>query len=211
MWPRRVRVQVPSVTPNTTTTDRDIMADTQGTIGCKHHSPRQVSRVMDSVDVARAISRIAQEIVERNRGAASLLLLGLQKSGVWIAEQIAAAISETENIDVPCGALDVSLHRDDIGMRPLSSQHKTMIPVDVDNRTVVLVDDVLYTGRTVRAAMDALNSWCRPNAVQLAVVADRGHRELPISADYLGKYLPTSRDETVRVSPFFGVWIAKPA
>ena len=151
-------------------------------------------------DVRRAITRIAHEIVERNHGLDGVVLVGLQRGGVWIAEQLAAAIARIER-PVPFGSLDVSFYRDDVGLRPIVPGGLTDIPVDLDGATVVLVDDVLFTGRTVRAALDALNDYGRPQAVQLAVIVDRGHRELPIRPDYVGKNLPTSRDEDVSVSP----------
>ena len=123
----------------------------------------------------------------------------LQTGGVPIARSIAATLSEIEGSEVPVGTLDVALHRDDIGLRPVLPQAETHIPINLDQQTVVLVDDVLFTGRTVRAALDALHTWGRPSAVQLAVMVDRGHRELPIRPDYVGKNLPTSRDEMVDV------------
>ena len=155
--------------------------------------------VMSADDVRRAISRIGHEIVERNHGLDSVVLVGLQRGGVWIAEQLAKALAATEST-VPCGSVDVSLYRDDVGLRPIVPGQVTSIPVALDGATVVLVDDVLFTGRTVRAALDALNDHGRPRAVQLAVMIDRGHRELPIRPDYVGKNLPTSRDENVDVS-----------
>ena len=156
--------------------------------------------VMSADDVRRAITRIAHEIVERNHGTQSVVLVGLQRGGVWIAEQLAEALAAIE-ASVPCGAVDVSLYRDDVGLRPIVPGRVTDIPVALDGATVVLVDDVLFTGRTVRAALDALNDHGRPRAVQLAVMVDRGHRELPIRPDYVGKNLPTSREEDVAVGP----------
>jgi pyrimidine operon attenuation protein / uracil phosphoribosyltransferase len=155
--------------------------------------------VFDAGDLRRAHTRIAHEIVERNRGADDVVLVGLYTRGVAIAHRLAAAIAEFEDIEVPVGALDVAFFRDDIALRPVSPAGPTEIPVDVTGRTVVLVDDVLFTGRTVRAALDALTELGRPQAVQLAVLVDRGHRELPIRPDYVGKNLPTSLDEDVRV------------
>ena len=155
--------------------------------------------VFDAGDLRRAHTRIAHEIVERNRGADDVVLVGLYTRGVAIAHRLAAAIAEFENVEVPVGALDVAFFRDDIALRPVSPAGPTEIPVDVTGRTVVLVDDVLFTGRTVRAALDALTDLGRPQAVQLAVLVDRGHRELPIRPDYVGKNLPTSLDEDVRV------------
>jgi pyrimidine operon attenuation protein/uracil phosphoribosyltransferase len=157
------------------------------------------ARVFEAADLKRAITRIAHEIVERNHGADELVLVGLYTRGVAVARRLAAAIESFEGVDVPVGALDVSFYRDDIGLRPVSPLGPTEVPVDVTGRVVVLADDVLFTGRTVRAALDALVDFGRPRAVQLAVLVDRGHRELPIRADYVGKNLPTKWDEDVRV------------
>lgn len=160
------------------------------------------AEVLGADDVRRAVTRIAHEIVERNRGLDDVVLVGLQRGGVWIAQQLAAAISRIEpGVIVPVGAVDVSMYRDDIGLRPVVPGSVTDIPVNLDNAVVVLVDDVLFTGRTVRAALDALNEYGRPRMVQLAVLVDRGHRELPIRPDFVGKNLPSSREEDVRVSP----------
>ena len=154
--------------------------------------------VMSSTDVRRAIVRISHEIVERNHGVEGLAIVGLQRGGTWIAEAITSQINLIEvTVKVPCGALDVSLHRDDIGLRPVSLGAITKIPFDLTGATVVLVDDVLFTGRTVRAAMEGLNNFGRPRAVQLAVLIDRGHRELPIRPDFVGKNLPTQQDDDV--------------
>ena len=155
--------------------------------------------VFDAGDLRRAHTRIAHEIVERNRGADDVVLVGLYTRGVAIAHRLAAAIAEFENVAVPVGALDVAFFRDDIALRPVTPAGPTEIPVDVTGRTIVLVDDVLFTGRTVRAALDALTDLGRPQSVQLAVLVDRGHRELPIRPDYVGKNLPTSLEEDVRV------------
>ena len=160
------------------------------------------AEVLGADDIRRAVTRIAHEIVERNRASDDVVLVGLQRGGVWIARQLAAAISRIESGTIgPVGAVDVSMYRDDIGLRPVVPGSVTDIPVDLDNAVVVLVDDVLFTGRTVRAALDALNEYGRPRMVQLAVLVDRGHRELPIRPDFVGKNLPTSREEDVRVSP----------
>jgi pyrimidine operon attenuation protein / uracil phosphoribosyltransferase len=155
--------------------------------------------VLSADDVRRALTRIAHEIVERNHGTEGVVLVGLQRGGVWIANELGQMLAGIES-PVPVGSLDVSFHRDDVGMRPIVPGHVTDIPVSLDGTTVVLVDDVLFTGRTVRAAMEALNEYGRPRAVQLAVIVDRGHRELPIRPDYVGKNLPTSADEDVQVS-----------
>jgi pyrimidine operon attenuation protein/uracil phosphoribosyltransferase len=160
------------------------------------------TRVLDAQDVRRALTRIAHEIAERNRGLQGVVLVGLQRGGVWLAERLAEMLATIEPAaPVPAGRLDVSLHRDDIGIRPVTPGAASDIPVPLDGATVVLVDDVLYTGRTVRAALDALNDYGRPRAVQLAVLVDRGHRELPIRPDFVGKNLPTRGDEEVRVTP----------
>jgi pyrimidine operon attenuation protein / uracil phosphoribosyltransferase len=159
------------------------------------------SQVMDADDVRRAIWRMAHEIVERNHGLEDVVIVGLQTGGVAMAEAFAEALGEIDGAEPPVGTLDVALYRDDIGIRPVLPEAVTDIPVDLDGAIVVLVDDVLFTGRTIRAALDALNSYGRVRAVQLAVMVDRGHRELPIRPDYVGKNLPTRRDEMVNVSP----------
>lgn len=153
---------------------------------------------MDARDVERALVRIAHEIIERNRGAADLVLIGLLRRGVELAERLAFRIREIEGVAVPTGSLDIGLFRDDIGMRDPAPLAPTKAP-DVDGKVVVIVDDVLYTGRSARAALDALGEVGRPRAVQLAVLVDRGHRELPIRADYVGKNIPTARHEDVQV------------
>jgi pyrimidine operon attenuation protein/uracil phosphoribosyltransferase len=157
--------------------------------------------VLGADDVRRAITRIAHEIIERNHGLDGVVLIGLQRGGVWIARQLAEAVAKIDPTAVPVGAVDVSMYRDDVGLRPLSPGSVTDIPVNLDDAVVVLVDDVLFTGRTVRAALDAINEYGRPRMVQLAVLVDRGHRELPIRPDFVGKNLPSSREEDVRVSP----------
>ena len=157
--------------------------------------------VMSGPDVSRAISRIAHEIVERNQGAHNVVLVGLQRGGTWIADLLAERISQIEpNLVVPNGSLDVSMHRDDIGLRPIVPGAISEIPFDINGAVVVLVDDVLYTGRTVRAALEGLNNFGRPRAVQLAVIVDRGHRELPIRPDFVGKNIPTQVSDEVEVS-----------
>ena len=158
--------------------------------------------VMSADDVRRAIARISHEIVERNHGLDDVVVIGLQRGGVWIAQELGAALGHIENgRSVPVGSVDVSLYRDDVGLRPLVPGSVTSIPVPLGGKTVVLVDDVLFTGRTVRAALDALGDHGRPRVVQLAVIVDRGHRELPIRPDFVGKNLPTSRHENVTVQP----------
>lgn len=158
------------------------------------------AQVMSAEDVHRATWRIAHEITERNNGLEGLVLIGLQTGGVAFVERLAEALGEVEGIRPPTGTLDVAFHRDDVGLRPVLPEAVTQIPIDLDGATVVLVDDVLFTGRTVRAALDALTSYGRPRSVQLAVMVDRGHRELPIRPDYVGKNLPTRRDEVVNVT-----------
>ncbi len=157
--------------------------------------------VMSGPDVSRAISRIAHEIVERNQGAHNVVLVGLQRGGTWIADQLAERIAQIEpGLNVPNGSLDVSMHRDDIGLRPIVPGAISDIPFDINGAVVVLVDDVLYTGRTVRAALEGLNNFGRPRSVQLAVIVDRGHRELPIRPDFVGKNIPTQINDEVEVS-----------
>ncbi len=156
--------------------------------------------VLDEADIRRAVRRIAHEITEKSRGTGDLVLLGIPTRGVYLARRIAAAISEIEDQMVPCGSLDVTLYRDDLRLRQVRALEPTEIPPGgIDDRTVVLVDDVLYSGRTIRAALDAINELGRPSAVRLAVMVDRGHRELPIRPDFVGKNLPTAKDESVRV------------
>ena len=154
---------------------------------------------MDADEIRRALTRMHHEILERNHGADGLILAGIRTRGVPIAERLAEHISRSEGTAVPVGRLDINLYRDDLSERPRVRVRPTTMPVDVAGRTVVLVDDVLYTGRTVRAAMDAISDLGRPLRIQLAVLVDRGHRELPIRADFVGKNIPTRRSELVRV------------
>lgn len=154
--------------------------------------------VMDAEEIRRAVTRIAHEIIERNRGAGDLVIVGIQRKGVPLAERIRDTIQEIEKAEVPFGTLDISLHRDDFGSR-LASISPTDVPHPLEGRTVVLVDDVMFTGRSTRSALEALISFGRPGAIQLAVLVDRGHRELPLRADYVGKNVPTSRNEDVQV------------
>src|SRR5579859_1907211 len=156
--------------------------------------------VLDAEEIRRALTRIAHEILERTHGGDEVVLLGIPTRGVPLAHRLAARIEEFEGRKVPCGSLDITMHRDDLRLRPARALGRTDLPASgVDGKTVVLVDDVLYSGRTVRAALDALTDLGRPQTVQLAVLVDRGHRELPIRPDYVGKNLPTSQREVVRV------------
>ena len=156
--------------------------------------------VLDADDVSRALTRISHELLEKNRGADGLLLLGLHTRGVPLSRRIAARIEEVEGTPVAVGSLDVTMYRDDLRSHPTRAPHKTSLPAGgIDGKTVVLVDDVLYSGRTIRAALDAISDLGRPAVVRLAVLVDRGHRELPIRADHVGKNLPTARSEKVRV------------
>jgi pyrimidine operon attenuation protein/uracil phosphoribosyltransferase len=158
--------------------------------------------VMDADRMQRSLARIAHEIVERNRAVEELALVGIRERGVPLARRIAKRLQEITGREVPTGALDITLYRDDLMRHAVGPQpvvRSTDIPFDIDDRTILLVDDVLYTGRTIRAALDALIDFGRPKAIQLAVLIDRGHRELPIKADYVGKNVPTSRRESVQV------------
>jgi pyrimidine operon attenuation protein/uracil phosphoribosyltransferase len=164
------------------------------------------SQLLSADDVARALRRMAHEIVERNQSSAQLSVIGLQRGGEPFATKLATTLSELLGVTVPLGLLDVSFYRDDLSMNPVPESAMTAIGHDLTNRTVVLVDDVLFTGRTIRAALNALSDWGRPQSVQLAVMVDRGHRELPIRPDYVGKNLPTSHAEAI-VATLEGVWI----
>jgi pyrimidine operon attenuation protein / uracil phosphoribosyltransferase len=155
-------------------------------------------QILSSDDIRRAVTRIAHEIAERNEGVARVVLVGIRRRGVPLAQRIAGTLADIEGARVPTGTLDITLYRDDLGLRgPAPVVHSTSIPIDITGRTVVLVDDVLYTGRTVRAALDALTDLGRPDRIQLAVLVDRGHRELPIRADFVGKNVPTAGDERI--------------
>jgi pyrimidine operon attenuation protein/uracil phosphoribosyltransferase len=157
-------------------------------------------RLLDGAEIRRALTRVAHEVLERNKGAADVLLVGIAARGDDLARRLAEEILRIEGAVVPVGVLDITFYRDDIGLRAEAPEvHETRIPFDITGKTVILVDDVLYTGRTIRAAMDALMDLGRPRAIQLGVLVDRGHRELPIRADYVGKNVPTRADDLVRV------------
>ena len=157
-------------------------------------------RLLDEGEIRRSVTRIAHEILERNKGPGRLALIGIAARGDDLARRLAEEIQRIEGVAVPVGVLDITFYRDDIGLRAEAPEvHETLIPFDITGATVVLVDDVLYTGRTIRSALDALVDFGRPEAIQLAVLVDRGHRELPIRADFVGKNVPTRKDEEVRV------------
>ncbi|GAA3637500.1 bifunctional pyr operon transcriptional regulator/uracil phosphoribosyltransferase PyrR [Kineosporia mesophila] len=159
-----------------------------------------VRAVLEPAEISRALSRIAHEVLERNKGAEHLVLLGIPTRGVTLAHRLAARLASIEGTEVPVGTLDVTMHRDDLRRQAFRTIARTDLPEGgIDDQIVVLVDDVLYSGRTIRAALDALSEFGRPRAVRLAVLVDRGHRELPIRADHVGKNLPTSTLERVRV------------
>jgi pyrimidine operon attenuation protein/uracil phosphoribosyltransferase len=155
--------------------------------------------ILDQAGISRALTRIAHEILERNKGVTDLTLVGIRSGGDFLAAQLQERINEIEKIEVPLGAVDITMYRDDLAARGNLPVGKTDIPFPLDGKRVVLVDDVLYTGRTIRAAMDALIDLGRPRSIQLAVLIDRGHRELPIRADYVGRNVPTSQEEDVKV------------
>jgi pyrimidine operon attenuation protein / uracil phosphoribosyltransferase len=156
--------------------------------------------VLESTDISRALTRIAHEILENNKGSKNIVLLGIPSRGVPLANRIAEKISEFEKTNIPVGSLDITMYRDDLRLKPPRALAPTKIPEGgIDHKVVILVDDVLFSGRTVRAALDALNDIGRPAMVQVAVLIDRGHRELPIRADYVGKNIPTSMNESVQV------------
>ncbi len=156
-------------------------------------------RIMEPADIKRALARIAHEIIERNRGVDDVVLVGIHTRGAPLAERLAEALIDFEGVKVPVGTLDIGLYRDDLDTHPTVAIGPTDLPTDITDATVILIDDVFYTGRTTRAALDALADLGRPRSVQLAVLVDRGHRELPIRADYVGKNLPTSSKEKVAV------------
>jgi pyrimidine operon attenuation protein / uracil phosphoribosyltransferase len=179
------------------------MSETPAGAGSRYRrteSPPTPKAVLEAPDIARALTRIAHEILERTKGGRDVVLLGIPTRGATLAERLAERVGAVEGHPMPWGYLDVTMYRDDLRLRPARALGKTELPPDgVDGKLVILVDDVLFSGRTVRAALDALNDHGRPQAVQLAILIDRGHRELPIRADYVGKNLPTSRLETVKV------------
>jgi len=180
----------------------------------EQNSPAAVP-IMDAADIQRALRRVAHEIIERNPELRTVVLAGIPSRGNEIARRIAQFITSIERIDVASGVIDVAMHRDDVGTRAeLPVVRESHLPLPLEGRTVIIIDDVLYTGRTVRAAMDAISSFGRPAKIQLAVLIDRGHRELPIRADYVGKNLPTGANEKVRVrigheSELEGVWLIR--
>ena len=156
--------------------------------------------LLDKTDIDRIITRMAHEIIEKNKWIATVCLVGIQQGGVHIAKRLSSRLAAIEGKSIPVGTLDISLYRDDINVRKEQPVvRRTEIQCDIDNKKVILVDDVLFTGRSIRAAMDAIMDMGRPSAIQLAVLVDRGHRELPIKADFVGKNIPTARDETVKV------------
>ncbi len=159
-----------------------------------------MSVALSALDISRALTRISHEILERNRGAESIVLMGIPTRGAFLSARISSTISEIEKFEVSVGTLDITLHRDDLRMRPVRALVPTLTPKGgIEGRNVILIDDVFFSGRTIRAALDALGEIGRPQSVQLAVLVDRGHRELPIRADYVGKNLPTARGEIVKV------------
>ena len=155
--------------------------------------------ILNASAIQRALTRIAHEIAERNEASAEVVLVGIQRGGGPLAERLATLLAGIWGSPVPCGQLDISMHRDDLDQRTAPTIHPTVLPFDVSGKTVVLVDDVLFSGRTIRSAMDSLNDFGRPKCIQLAVLVDRGHRELPVKADFVGKNQPTSPAETIHV------------
>ena len=161
---------------------------------------REKAKLLDKESIHRSLMRIAHEILEKNKGTQDLCLIGVRSRGAYLAVRLSACIQQIENTGLPVGILDITLYRDDLTL--IAAQpvvHKTEIDFDIDDKNIILVDDVLYTGRTVRAALDALSDFGRPKSIQLAVLVDRGHRELPVRADYVGKNIPTAKNETVEV------------
>lgn len=156
-------------------------------------------KLLDKKEISRALTRISHEIIERNKGVGDLCLIGIQRGGVYIASRLAKKIRQIEKKEIPVGSLDITFYRDDLMIRRQPSVNRTELPCDINDKKVVLVDDVFFTGRSIRAAMDAIMDMGRPVAIQLAVLIDRGHRQLPIRADYVGKNIPTSLDERVDV------------
>ncbi len=157
-------------------------------------------KLLDTTDIERVVTRMAHEIVEKNKDVRSLCLVGIQRGGVHLAVRLSEKLRDIERREIPVGSLDISLYRDDLNVRKEQPiVRRTEIPCDIDGKKVILVDDVLFTGRSIRAAMDAIMDFGRPAAIQLAVLVDRGHRELPIKADFVGKNIPTSLKETVKV------------
>jgi pyrimidine operon attenuation protein/uracil phosphoribosyltransferase len=155
--------------------------------------------ILNAQAIQRALTRIAHEIAERNETSGEVVLVGIQRGGVPLAQKLSALLEKIWNHPVSTGLLDVSMHRDDLGQRAAPDVHPTVIPFDITGKTVVFIDDVLFSGRTIRAAMDSLNDFGRPKRIQLAVLIDRGHRELPIKADFVGKNVPTSLNEKIKV------------
>jgi len=161
---------------------------------------KEKALILDKAGIERALTRIAHEILEKNKGAKDIVIVGIQRGGVRLTKRLAEKILQIEKVEVPVGSLDISQYRDDINYRKDNSEvRKTNIPIDITDKAIVLVDDVLFTGRSARAAMDALIDYGRPSRIQLAVLIDRGHRELPIRADFVGKNVPTSKQEHVKV------------
>lgn len=180
--------------------DRQHLTDTVDNVNRYTDNPKPViRRIQSAAQIRRALARIAHEILERNGGALGIMLVGMHTRGVPLAKRLATWIKEFEGQEVPVGSLDIGLYRDDLSTYTRPVMQPTRLPSNIEGLKVVLVDDVLYTGRTIRAAMDALNDFGRPSAIQLAVLVDRGHRELPIRADYVGKNVPSSHYEEVQV------------
>ncbi len=159
-----------------------------------------IKELLSKQDIERIISRIAHEIIEKNKGPEKICLVGIQRGGVHLARRLALKITAIEGVEVPVGSLDISLYRDDISIRKKHPVvRRTDIPFDISEKVIILIDDVLFTGRSIRAALDALMDFGRPGQIQLAVIIDRGHRELPIRADYVGKNIPTAKNENIEV------------